>query len=102
MVIVNGAGDIVLINAQTERVFGYRREELLGQKVETLVPSRFRGAHASHRGAYGQGAHPRPMGIGLDLHGVRRDGTEFPVEISLSPLHTEAGSLGGQCHPRHH
>ena len=93
MVIVNDAGTIVLINAQTERLFGYPREELLGTTVEVLVPERYRGAHTKHRLTYFSGAHPRPMGRGLDLYGRRRDGSEFPVEISLSPLETAGGLL---------
>jgi PAS domain S-box-containing protein len=93
MVIVNQAGEIVLVNAQTERMFGYGRRELLGQAVEVLVPPKYRGPHASHRRAYGAAAHARPMGAGLELYGLRKDGTEFPVEISLSPLETEEGTL---------
>jgi PAS domain S-box-containing protein len=93
MVIVNQAGEIVLINAQAERMFGYSRQELLGQPVEVLVPSQYRRAHVFHRQDYAAAAHPRPMGAGLELYGVRRDGTEFPVEISLSPLETEEGTL---------
>jgi PAS domain S-box-containing protein len=93
MVIVNQAGEIVLVNAQTERMFGYDRAELLGRTVEVLVPRKYRGAHVGHRRDYGASAHPRPMGAGLDLYGLRKDGTEFPVEISLSPLQTEEGTL---------
>ena len=93
MVIVNQAGVIVLVNAQTERMFGYPRHELLGQPVEVLVPSRYRRPHVSHRHGYTASAHARPMGAGLELHAVRKNGSEFPVEISLSPLHTEDGPL---------
>jgi diguanylate cyclase (GGDEF)-like protein/PAS domain S-box-containing protein len=93
MVIVDAGGEIVLVNAQTERLFGYDREELLGQPVELLVPERFRGRHASHRHGYGADPHTRSMGEGLELYGRRRDGSEFPVEISLSPLETEDGTL---------
>jgi PAS domain S-box-containing protein len=93
MVIVNQAGEIVLVNAQTERMFGYARHELLGQPVEILIPAQYRRAHVRHRQGYAAAAHPRPMGAGLDLHAVRKDGTEFPVEISLSPLETEEGTL---------
>jgi PAS domain S-box-containing protein len=93
MVIVNAEGKIVLVNAQTERLFGYRREDLLGRKVETLVPHRYRDAHVTHRTGYFEDAHARPMGVGLDLYAVRKDGSEFPVEISLSPLETEEGPL---------
>ncbi|MFF7331682.1 SpoIIE family protein phosphatase [Streptomyces sp. NPDC008150] len=94
MVIVDDAGAIVLVNAQTEALFGYSRSELLGRPVELLVPERMRGRHTAHRGAYTRsGQQVRPMGAGFDLYGVRKDGTEFPVEISLSPLHTDAGLL---------
>ncbi|CAM5314433.1 PAS domain S-box protein [Streptomyces pilosus] len=93
MVIVDGTGAIRLVNAQTEALFGYRREELLGQPVELLVPHRLRGHHTLHRNAYAANRQVRPMGAGLDLHGLRRDGSEFPVEISLSPLETADGLL---------
>ena len=93
IVIVNQAGEIVLINAQTERLFGYSREELLGRPVETLVPERYHGPHGGHRKAYFANPGTRPMGVGLDLFGRRKNGTEFPVEISLSPLETEEGTL---------
>jgi protein-histidine pros-kinase len=93
MVIVNPEGHIVLVNAQTERVFGYRRDELLGQPVELLVPERYRHNHASHRMGYFASANVRPMGVGLELFGRRKNGSEFPVEISLSPLETEEGIL---------
>ena len=93
MVIVDGAGAIVLVNAQAERLFGYRRAELLGRPVELLVPDRQGAAHASHRVRFA--AHPatRPMGAGLELHARRKDGREIPVEISLSPLETDEGPL---------
>jgi len=93
MVIVNEAGEIVLVNTQAESVFGYHRRELLGRRVEMLIPERFGGAHPAHRGRYF--AHPgvRPMGANLELFGRRKDGTEFPVEVSLSPLDTEDGVL---------
>jgi PAS domain S-box-containing protein len=93
MVIVDGAGHIQLVNAQTEKLFGYSREELVGQAVEILVPQRFHARHAGHRRGYSQAPRPRTMGVGLELYGRRKDGTEFPVEISLSPLQTEAGTL---------
>jgi PAS domain S-box-containing protein len=93
MVIVNTRAEIVLVNAQTERLFGYPRGELLGKTVEILVPERYRRLHTKHRTAYFVGARPRPMGMGFELFGLRKDGTEFPVEISLSPLETEEGEL---------
>jgi PAS domain S-box-containing protein len=93
MVIVDPAGHIVLINAQTERLFGYDREELLGRPVECLVPLRFRGNHAGLRGGFFNDPRPREMGAGLDLFALHKDGREFPVEISLGPLETEEGML---------
>jgi protein-histidine pros-kinase len=93
MVIVGDRGEIVLVNRQTERLFGYERDELIGAPVETLVPDRFRLRHRGHRTSYFAEPGVRPMGGGLDLHGVRRDGSEFPVEISLSPLQTDTGVL---------
>ncbi|MCZ4508187.1 MEKHLA domain-containing protein [Streptomyces sp. ActVer] len=93
MVIVDDMGTIRLVNAQTEALFGYQREELLGQPVELLIPGRFRAHHVQHRDGYAANRQVRPMGAGLELHGLRRDGTEFPVEISLSPLETADGLL---------
>jgi PAS domain S-box-containing protein len=93
MVIVDDAGLIKLVNAQTEALFGYPREELLGHPVELLVPGRFRAHHTLHRDGYTDNRQVRPMGAGLELHGLRKDGTEFPVEISLSPLETTDGLL---------
>ncbi len=93
VVIVNGAGEIQLVNAQTENLFGYPRVELLGQPVEILIPGRFRERHPEHRKGFFQTPHARAMGIGLELYGRRKDGTEFPVEVSLSPLETGEGTL---------
>ena len=86
IVIVNKTGTIVLVNSQTERLFGYPREELLGQPVEMLVPQRFRSRHPGYRNNYFAEPRVREMGAGLDLFGLRKNGEEFPVEISLSPL----------------
>jgi PAS domain S-box-containing protein len=93
MVIADGQGRIVLINAETERLFGYQRKELVGQVVEILVPERFRGKHPQHRQGYTAQPRPRSMGEGLELRGLRKDKTEFPVEISLSPIETPEGTL---------
>ena len=93
MVIVDEGGSIRFVNRQAVVLFGYEREELLGQPVEILVPERARGQHHGHREGYVRDPRLRPMGAGLDLFGRRRDGQEFPVEISLSPIRTPDGVL---------
>ncbi len=91
IVIVDRQGRIVIVNAQAERLFGWARDELVGQSVELLVPSHHRVVHAEHREAYAHA--PRARDMGLELEAVRKDGSRFPVEISLSPLETEEGTL---------
>jgi PAS domain S-box-containing protein len=91
MLIVNAQGEIVLANVQTEKLFGWTRQELTGKPVEALIPNRYHAKHNSHRSKYFSDLRVRPMGSGLELFGSRHDGREFPVEISLSPLETEEG-----------
>jgi PAS domain S-box-containing protein len=93
VVVVGREGRIAIVNTLTEKMFGYRREEMLGQSIEMLVPERFRHMHERDRSGYERNPRTRPMGAGQELWGRRKDGTEFPVEISLSPLETEQGRL---------
>ena len=91
MVMVDRAGTIVLVNAQTEMLFGYARSDLLGQAIEVLVPQRFRGGHRAQRDGFIARPQARRMGSGRDLYGLRKDGSEFPVEIGLNPIETAEG-----------
>jgi formate hydrogenlyase transcriptional activator len=93
IVVTDQDGRITNTNSQVERLFGFRREELTGQPVEILVPERYRGGHPQHRDDYRHRASVRPMGAGLELFGRRKDGSEFPVDIMLSPIETAEGKL---------
>lgn len=93
IVIVDGLGIIKLVNTQTEKLFGFKREEIIEKPVEVLIPGRFDDVHRMHRISYSKRAAVRAMGMGKELFAKRRDGTEFPVEISLSPLETDEGVL---------
>lgn len=93
LIVVDGRGEMVLVNSRTEAVFGYERTELLGQGVEMLMPERFRRMHPGHRSRFFAAPRPRAMGEGLELYGLHKDGHEFPTEVSLSPLQTDGGLL---------
>jgi PAS domain S-box-containing protein len=93
IVIANKEGRILLVNSQSEKLFGYKRDELQGQTIEMLLPARYKAGHVGHRTGYFEEPRARSMGAGLELYGLRCDGTEFPVEISLSPLETEVGTF---------
>jgi PAS domain S-box-containing protein len=92
VVMADSEGKIVLVNSQTEKMFGYRREELLGQQVDILVPHEYRHHHPTYRSEFMHDPQARLMGAGRDLHGLRKDGSEFPVEIGLNPIETEQGT----------
>ncbi|HKQ56988.1 MAG TPA: sigma 54-interacting transcriptional regulator [Candidatus Eisenbacteria bacterium] len=91
ILVVDGGGLIVAVNREAEQQFGWSKDELIGRSIEELVPERFRGKHPGFRSAFMGNAHARPMGAGRDLYGLRRDGTEFPVEIGLNPVTSEQG-----------
>ncbi len=93
IVMVNVTGRVVMVNSQAERMFGRLRADLIGKPVEALLPNRYRSAHHGHRGAFFSQPRTRAMGAGLELYGLRFDGEEFPVEISLSPIETEEGTM---------
>lgn len=93
IILVDEQGQIVLVNAQTEKLFGYAREELIGQPVDILVPTRFRNAHPSHRKEFMMAPEARAMGAGRELFALRKDGSEFPVETGLNPIQTSDGTL---------
>src|SRR5262245_29250483 len=97
IVVVDEAGRIALVNRQAERLFGYARDELIGEAVEVLMPDRFRHAHAGHRQRFARAPRVRAMGSGMELVGRRRDGTELLLEISLSPFGTAGGVLTSAC-----
>jgi PAS domain S-box-containing protein len=92
MIMVDGGGIIALVNAETEKLFGYTREELIGRPVDVLVPKKYRGKHPGSRTEFMQEPRARVMGAGRDLYGLRKDGSEFPVEIGLNPIETEQGT----------
>jgi PAS domain S-box-containing protein len=93
MLVINAAGRIVIVNSQIERLFGYSAAELTGHPIEILLPERLRDRHVGHRSGYVHNPRTRPMGSGLGLAGLRKNGTEFPLEIALSPMHLEGGTF---------
>lgn len=93
ILLTNQLGEIIMANPSLEVLFGYESGELLGKSVETLIPARLSKRHEAHRQGYQQNPHPRSMGIGLDLQGMKKDGSEFPVEVSLSPFRTGEGEF---------
>ena len=102
IVVADAEGRIERVNRQAEVMFGYQRSELMDQPVEMLIPELLRGRHERHRAGYIASPYLRPMGIGLQLYGRRKDGSEFPVDIMLSPLTTKRGVMHGKTSPIHH
>jgi two-component system sensor kinase FixL len=93
MIMTDRGGKIMLVNAEVERLFGYRREELVGEPIDILVPPAARTAHRGHQAAFAEHPQARRVGVGRDLYGMRKDGTRIPVEIGLTPIHTDRGLL---------
>src|ERR1700726_1569295 len=93
MLIIDGSGVVQFTNLQVSALFGYSREDVIGRPIEMLMPERFRGRHVAHRDRYVQASRVRPMGAGLELFAQRQDGSEFPVEISLSPILSQDSTL---------
>lgn len=91
VIMMDSSGRISLVNSHTEKMFGYERDELIGRTIEVLIPERFRAKHQHHRSNFFERMQRRPMGVGIDLFGLRKDGTEFPVEIGLNPIEMEDG-----------
>jgi PAS domain S-box-containing protein len=102
MVVVNREGKIVLVNTQLDRQFGYSREEILGQTAEILIPARYRSVDSAQPAGFFGDPKAGAAGVAIELYALRQNGTEFPVEISLSPLETEDGVLVFRRHSRHH
>ena len=93
ILVVNGKGEIIRINPSAEKLFGYEKDELIGKKIEALIPKRLSTKHIDHREKYPHKPHARSMGAGMELNGLKKDGSEFPVEISLSPYSTSDGQF---------
>ena len=93
IVMIDQEGKIKLVNSETEKLFGFRRSELIGQSVDNLVPKRYRTDHLEHRNRFSTDPQKRQMGVGRDLFAVRKDGSEFPAEIGLNPIRTKDGLI---------